>query len=174
MVHQRLIFQIFTFSIISSVALLGYGLQNFFEEPRKISELAPFVILTPMAIIVPCAFMINAMREDIFRWGAYIIVFHESDTEPGYEMRLNKIRDMTNPLKESYTSIVWVYLVLCFACSGLFAWGVLMAPFHWSWSLLAIIPLGSLIWATVRFCKIPSKGNREKLLREWRKAEGAC
>src|SRR3990172_1100416 len=79
--HQHLVFQIFAISTAASVALLGYGLQNFFmaENGQKISKLAPFIILAPIAIIVPSIFLISAIREDIFSWGAYISVFHEGN-----------------------------------------------------------------------------------------------
>ncbi len=170
--HQRLIFQIFTFSVIAAVALLGYGLQNFFGEQGKISGFALFVILAPVAIIIPCAFIISAIREDIFRWGAYIVVFHEPEGKPGYETRLNKIRDRKNPLAEAYTALVWTYWALCLACCAWFIWGILSALFHCAWSILVIIPLGFLIYGTIRFCRIPCRGNRQQLIDEWRQVAG--
>jgi len=172
-VHQRLIIQLFTFSIIASVALLGYGVQNFSGEQGSISELSPFVIFAPMAIIVPCAWVITKIRKEIFRWGAYIMVFHESE-KPGYETMLDKIRDIRNSWwEESYTPLVITWWGLCAACTGLFIWGVLHTPLHWCWSMLSILPLGFLGRTTDKFCKIPTKGYRQKLEKEWSEAKQA-
>lgn len=113
--HQRLIFQIFTFSVIAAVAILGWGLQNFPKSGTEASGLAPFLVLAPMAIILPCAFIISAIREEVFGWAAYIIVFHKSE----YETALDKMRDKVGRFRESYTSIGWTYWVFFAICGGL-------------------------------------------------------
>jgi len=165
-VHQRLIIQIFTISLIASVVVVGYGLQQF------TSTVGPFVMLIPMAIIIPCAFLISGLRRDIFRLGAYVMVMHENDKKPGYETLLDKVRDNTGSLKESLTPIVLTYCTLGVICAGLFVHGVRnieLVPDKVSW--LAIVPLLFLGCWAYRYIKIPSKPNRDKLKEEWREAK---
>ncbi len=77
--HQKILLQIFTFSVIAAVAVLGWGLQSAPRNGAEASELAAFILLLPPAILIPCAFIISSIRKEIFVWGAYITVFHESE-----------------------------------------------------------------------------------------------
>jgi len=166
--HQRLVFQIFTFSVIVAVGILGWGLQIFPESGAQTSGLAPFLLLAPTAIILSCAFIISGIREEIFRWGAYIIIFHESDGVKGYESRLDKLRDKRGSYKESYTPIVVVYWVLSIICIALFAKAIDNAiSISNGWIAFIIPPLGLLTWWSVIFCNIPGKEKRSKFRDEW-------
>jgi len=170
--HQRLLFQIFTFSVIAAVAILGWGLQSFPKSGTEASGLTVFLLLVPMAIVVPCAFVISGIREDIFRWGAYIILFHESDGGLGYETLLDKIRDKAGRFKESYTPLFWTYLAFLSICSGLFIRGIWISPMLPNGlSALVAIPIGLLIRWAIKFINIPSQSNREKLKNEWLEAK---
>jgi hypothetical protein len=169
--HQRLIFQIFTFSIIAAVAILGWGLQSFPKSGTETSWLTLFLLLAPMAIVVPCAFIISAIRQEIFGWAAYIIVFHEGEEDFGYEKALDKIRDKVRPFRESYTPLCWTYLALLGICSGLFIWAILNSCICNRWSALVAIPIGLLVYWTIKFINIPSRSNRAKLKNEWLKVK---
>lgn len=167
MTHQRLIFQIFTFSIIAAVAIFGWGLQNFLKSETEASGLALFLVLAPMAVILPCAFIISAIREDIFGLAAYILVFHKSE----YETALDKMRDKASRFRESYTSIVWTYWSFFVICIGLFMWGICNSPMNNSLCVLGVIPFVILLLWNIKFINIPSSSNRERLKNEWREAK---
>ena len=170
--HQRLIFQIFTFSIIAAVAILGWGLQSFPKSGTETSWLTLFLLLAPMAIVVPCAFIISAIRQEIFGWAAYIIIFHEGEEDFGYETLLDKIRDKAGRFKESYTPLFWTYLAFLSICSGLFIRGIWISPMLPNGlSALVAIPIGLLIRWAIKFINIPSQSNREKLKNEWLEAK---
>lgn len=173
--HQRLLFQIFTFSVIAAVAILGWGMQVFLTTGR--GELAAFLLLAPTAIIIPCAFIIGAIRDEIFGWGAYILVFHEDEREPGYETILDKKRDEVEERKrcgrfrESYTSIIGVYSVFILICCSLFFYVILISPICSYFSALVVFPIGLHIWWCIKFYNIPSKEHRDKLKKDWREAK---
>jgi hypothetical protein len=165
--HQRLIFQIFTFSVIAAVAILGWGLQNFPKSGTEASGFSLFILLAPMAIILPCAFIISAIREEVFGWAAYIIVFHKSE----YEIALDRMRVKAGRFRESYTSIGWTYWVFFAMCSGLFMWGIWNSPMHNGLCALVVIPFVILLLWYLKFSSIPSNSNRERLKEEWREAK---
>ena len=169
--HQRLLFQIFTFSVIAAVAILGWGMQSFPKTGTEASGLTPFLPLAPMAIILPCAFIISGIREEVFGWGAYIIVFHESDTGLGYETVLDKTRDKAGRFRESYASVTYTYWALLSISSGLFVYAINNSPMHNGLCALVAIPIGILVYWTTKFCNIPSRSNREKLKNKWREAK---
>jgi len=165
--HQRLIFQIFTFSVIAAIAILGWGLQSIPESGAEASVLAPFLLLAPMAIIIPCAFIISAIREEVFGWAAYIIVFYESE----YETALDKMRDKTGRFRESYTSICWTYWIFFSICGALFIWRIWDSSLHNVLCVLVVIPLFFLFLWHCKFTKIPSKSNRDRLKKQWLEAK---
>jgi hypothetical protein len=172
--HQRLIFQIFTFSVIAAVAILGWSSQTFLGSDMEASWLAIFFVLAPLVIILPCAFIISAIRGEIFGWGAYIIVFHESGECLGYETVLDTARNNFGRFRESYTSISLAYWFLCVVCCGLFIYGICgieNGSMPCGISAVVIIPIGLLIYWTIKFVNIPSRSNREKLKNEWREAK---
>ena len=165
--HQRLIFQIFTFSIIAAIAILGWGLQSVPKSGAEASELAPFLVLAPMAIIIPCAFIISAIREEVFGWAAYIIVFYESE----YETALDKVRDKAGRFRESYTSICFTYWVFFAICGGLFIWSIWNSSLCNGLCALVVIPLVFLLIWYFKFKSIPSKSNRDRLKNQWLEAK---
>ena len=169
--HQRLLFQIFTFSVIAAVAILGWGIEALSKNGTGRSELAPFIFLTPMAIIIPCAFIISAIRDEIFGWAAYIFVFHEGDQHPGYETALDKMRDQHGGFRESYTSIIGVYSIFILICCILFIIAILISPICSYYSTLVVFPIGLHIWWCIKFLNIPKKNNREKLKKDWLEAK---
>jgi len=170
--HQRLLVQIFTFSIIAGVAILGWGLQSFLASGEDPSWTSVFLVLAPMAIVIPCAYIIKGIREDIFRWGAYIIVFHEGEGTLGYENLLDKLRDKARKVKESYSTICVAYWVLFLICACLFIYGILSSgTIHDGWAMLALVPFGFLIYWTIRFVDIPSKTSRKQYREDWLKAK---
>ena len=176
-VHQRLIFQIFTFSIIAAIAVLGWGIQDFPTTSETNGEKASlphvFFLLAPLAITVPCAWVIKGIREDIFRWGAYILVFHESD-RLGYEKLLDKARETKDVIKESYSATFFAYGMLTLLCSGLFCWGVVDSPnIHWGLCFVVVIPLIVQTCLSRIFFRIPSDRKRQEYQDNWREAQEA-
>jgi len=165
--HQRLIFQIFTFSVIAAGGILGWTSQIFLDTEAGALELAPFLVLVPMAIILPCAFIISAIRAEVFGWAAYIIIFHESGEGLGYETVLDKARDESKRFRESYTSLVYTYWTLCVICCGLFIYGIQNSSVPCGLSAVAVVPIGLLIFWTFKFVRIPSRSNRDKLKKQW-------
>ena len=168
--HQRLIFQIFTFSVIASVAVLGWGLQSL-NRGIETPAFTPFLLLIPMAIILPSAFIINGMRQDILRWGAYIMLEHEG-ASPGYETLLDRIRDGQGRFAESYTPLIWTYWALSGVCNGVFIWSISnIYPIHMGFSALVALCFVLLaVWSRI-FTRIPSKSNRDKLKKDWWEAK---
>lgn len=113
--HQRLTFQIFTFSVIASVSILGYGLSNDYSTANPLELL---IFVCPIVIILPCAWIISNIREQIFRWGAYIQVSHEQ-SKTAYETKLSILKKRnTKSFKESYTPIIctlWGMMIISIA-----------------------------------------------------------
>ena len=172
--HQRLLFQIFTFSVIAAVAILSWGLQSFPKSGMEASGLAPFLLLAPMAIVLPCAFIIRGIREEIFGWGAYIIVFHESVGDVGYETRLDRIRDKVGRFRESYTYLIGIYWSFLGICIWLFIWGIMHSPMCGNLPVLIAPPaslFGLLLWWSIKFFNVPGRSNRRKLKNEWLEAK---
>lgn len=170
--HQRLLVQIFTFSIIAGVAILGWGLQSFPSSGEDTSWTSLFLLLAPVGIVIPCAYMIKGIREEMFRWGAYIILFHEGEGTLGYENLVDKLRDTPRKLKESYSAIWVAYAVLCLTCAILFVVGIWRSgTVQYGWSAVALVPLAFLIHWCKRFCNIPSESSRKQYKDDWRKAE---
>jgi hypothetical protein len=174
--HQRLLVQIFTFSIIAGVAILGWGLQSFPASGEDTSSTSLFLLLAPIGIVIPCAYMIKGIREEIFRWGAYIILFHEREGTLAYENLLDKLRDILrdkrHKFRESYSAIWVAYVVLCLICAILFVVGIWRSgTIHYGWSAVALVPLGFLIHWCKGFRNIPSESSRKQYKDDWRKAE---
>lgn len=168
--HQRLLFQIFTFSVIAAIAVLGWSIQ-ILSGNRAGSELAPFLLLAPTAIIISCAFVISAIRDDVFGWGAYIIVFHEQGEAAGYETALDMLRTKLGRFRESYTSIFGVYLVIILLCCLSFVIVILTSERSPYLIALVTIPLGFHVWWSVIYFNIPSEANRKKHRDLWQEAK---
>jgi hypothetical protein len=119
-----LIFQVFTASIVTAIALLGYVLNNILGAIAPSSGISNFVLylffpLLPLAIIIPFALLIKALRKEIFKWGSYLEVYLENGKDWKYETELSKYmrryreRESFNPIAISYFSLS----ALCFLFS---------------------------------------------------------
>ena len=118
-----LIFQVFTVSIVTTIALLGYALNNtlgVFAKAEHISNLGLYLFfpLIPLAIIIPFAFLIKSLRKEIFKWGAYVEVYLEDGKNWKYETELNKYMEKHRE-RESFNPIALSYFVLGGLCFGL-------------------------------------------------------
>jgi hypothetical protein len=163
----RLIVQVFTVSVIASVALFGYVFQSLVRSSSFSNE-AVFLLLTPLAIFVPCAYFLSSLRREIFEWGAYIQVFLEGEKDNKYETMRAKFRERYKP-KESLSPIAWTYWALFAMCAGAFIWRVLsVASVSRPWIAIILIPLGFLIKWYTEYVRIPFKDSSEALNR-WRK-----
>lgn len=173
--HQRLVFQVFVISVIASLSIFGYYLGNYVsvENTENLTNLIP---IFPLAVIIPSALIITRIREDIFRWGAYIQVFFENE-EPAYETRLSIIRDnRSNSFKESYTPIfcIWWILVILSLLFYLHAFATkCFTPWTFNFiimgivSVLGIISIVLFVITTKRYNNITKKEYRQKLIHEW-------
>ena len=131
--QQRLIIEVFTFSVIASVALLGYALQSVLKSDDAVDNLMPYIVLAPSAIIVPCAFLITAVRKDIQKWGAYIMVFHEDKGGACWETRLREFAKKNPRSTESFSYLFLTYWILQFVIMIAYIWSVAQAPMNIWW-----------------------------------------
>ena len=67
--HLKHIPEILAFMVAATSALLGYGF----------SLGVPFVFLTPLPIILSCAYLIQTQMEEVLRKGAYIMMQYEQE-----------------------------------------------------------------------------------------------
>ncbi len=166
--HQGLVIQVFTFSIIASVAILGLALNNYFGEDK--SKYALLVAFVPMAIIIPCAFFLASTRADIFRLGAFIRVIHESGQDPGYETLLEKKREGTGYIKsmrEAFSYVMVTYWLIFIVCLVFFVWGLSSLQL---WYLIFVVVLAfiMLVSASREFFSIPTDKRRKQFEKEWK------
>ena len=80
-VHLKLILEILAFMVAATSALLGYGF----------SSGVPLVFLTPLPIILSCAYLIRTQMEEVLGKGAYIMIKYEQD-HIGWESTLYELR----------------------------------------------------------------------------------
>ena len=153
----RLIIQVFIASLIVSLGLLGYALQ--------IAVSDPYVFLSPILIFMPCSYLLISLREEIFRWGTYIIVFIEDGKDLRYETALAKFREKYR-LPESLTPIYWSYWLLLTISVFLFAlhsWraGPPCLQYWIGWGLV-ILATGLILYLLHRrYSQIPEKKTKE-------------
>jgi len=164
----KLIVQVFTASVIGAVALFGYVFQS--SVSSSISNAVPFLLLTPLAILIPCAYFLSSLRREIFEWAAYIQVFLEDGQDNKYETMRAKFRERNKP-KESLSPIAWTYWALFVMCVCAFGWGLCIASLSFFWIAIALIPFCLLIMWHIGYVRIPFKDSNEALSR-WRKIKG--
>ena len=81
--HLKQINEILAIMVAATSALLGYGLH---------SEV-PWIFLTPLPIILSCAYLIRTQMEEVLRKGAYIMIKYENELEYiGWESTLYEVR----------------------------------------------------------------------------------
>lgn len=161
----KLIIQIFVVSIVASVALFGYVFQAIAQSAITSSWMTPFFFLTPMAIIIPCAYLLASLRREIFQWAAYLQVFHESEQGPRYETILNMYRDKYKP-QESLTPIVWTYWALFIVCCSAYGWELSEISSSLWYLCILLIPFVMLFTWHRGYTRIP-KRYREETWRRW-------
>lgn len=139
----RLVAQVFTASIIAVGALLGYIISNLYGANLAASSsglsITPFLSLAPLAIAIPCAYFVGALRKEIFKWGMYIEVYLEGKNNWRYETELAKYRIMF-PERESFNPIAITYWVFAVVCGLLFWWSLTQANMSYFWLLFLTIP----------------------------------
>lgn len=80
-VHLKHILEILAFMVAATSALLGYGF----------SSGVPLVFLTPLPIILSCAYLIRTQMEEVLGKGSYIMIKYEQD-HIGWESTLYELR----------------------------------------------------------------------------------
>jgi hypothetical protein len=161
-----LIVQVFVASVIASVALFGYGFQTLARKEDSVSGLAPFLVLAPLAITIPCAYFIASLRREIFKWGTYIQTFLEDGRNLRYETELARYREKYKET-ESLSPIALTYwgLFLIFASS--FGWGLHTSSSSLWWLFVLVLPVCLLLHWNCRYNAIPTK-DRGKMEERWR------
>ena len=172
----NLIAQIFTASVIASGALLGYIIKllagqslmvNSIEEIGTSTNgfmITPFLMLTPLIIALPCAYLISTLRKEIFHWATYIKVFIEKDDE-GYETRIYRFREKYHPT-ESFLPIALTYLAFVVVCIGLFCYMFIQSKMYLCllnllWLIVPFICLGLFLFWYCDYRDIPLKCSKE-------------
>ena len=166
--QSRLITQIFTTSVVASVALLGYFVKGLLE-PAGVSKFGPLLLLTPLLIVVPSAYWISSLRREIFKWAMYIMVYLEDGEERRYETELEKYRDLPSkdrPLaerfaeSESLTPLLLTYCGLFLLCGVCFGLALTEASMNLLWLLLLIPFVLVLAFWCRDFKHIPDKARK--------------
>ncbi len=167
--QSKLQVQVFTFSIISSSALIGY-LLKFFEQ-EEINAVTIYVFLAPALIYIPCAYLIKDMRDEIYRCGTYIHIFIENENNQYYEGALGSIRDRFGS-KESFNPMFTAYWAFTIVCGALFFMFLLGTEASCVMILPWVIVVYSLGNAHIKFSRIPSKG-RASYIQDWQSIKSA-
>lgn len=121
--HMKLIPQIIAFMVAATSALLGYGF----------SSGVPWVFLTPLLIILSCAYLIQTQMGEVLRKGAYIMIKYELDYI-GWESTLYTLRRSPKEDKKcpwlkwqkaatdsrAIFLIAMVLILICIACFSYF------------------------------------------------------
>lgn len=163
----RMQIQVFTFSMITSMALLGIILKFGNDTYTSISIFSFFI---PTLITIPCAYLVKNLRSGIYRMGTYIQVFVEEDSPLMYEGSLGVMREKFQS-KESLDPIFCVYWVFFCLCCFLFFAVKLEAKlptelWHWQ-SLPWLVAALFLANANRKYKEIPNT-KRRQMLDEWR------
>jgi hypothetical protein len=159
----RLIIQVFTASLIVSAPLLGYGLRVLSEintNTNTVSHAVPFLVLTPLAILIPSAYLIGFLRKEIFKWGGYIKVYLEDGKELKYESELGKYRDKF-PESESFNPIAFTYLIFIVICALAFGYGLHISSMSLLWLFVLVLPLCFVLYWYPNYCRIPNQCSQE-------------
>lgn len=165
-----LVIQVFTVSVVAAVALIGYVFTSL-TRAEVISSAVPFLFLTPLAITIPCAYLISSLRREIFKWGMYIKVYLEDGKDLKYETELDKYRKKF-PERESFNLVAITYWVLLlFVCSPLFGYALYKAEMPFLWLIVLIVPLGFLLHWYMSYKDIPYRCSVE-YNRGWEQIKG--
>ena len=162
---SRIQIQVFTFSVITSITLLGVILK--FGSNIYTSRTV-YVFLMPPLIIIPCSFLIKNLRAEIYRAGTYIQVFIENDSPFLYEGALSILRDRFKS-KEAFGPIFSAYWIILAICAVLFISSELDSkiPLDLPQALPWLAASFFLYRANCQYSEIPST-NRLMLLDQWR------
>ncbi len=173
MMHQRLMVQIFTFSLIISVPLIGYGLQIFWgtkEVGEQISPYAPYIFLAPALLFIPALAMMYALREAIFQLITYSIVFHQQEA-PGYDIRCRQATSESGILRKVFVVMVLIYWVLFLLCTALSVITIINQSWENIWGLALLLSLEFILISrlTYIYCSIDNKKNMTDRISRWEK-----
>ena len=135
--HLKLIPEILAFMVAATSALLGYGF----------STKNAFVFLTPLLVILPCAYLIQSQMNEVLRKGAYIMKQYEQEDQL-WESTLYKYRQEREKGKKSILrkaagdslAIVSIIDSLAFLCLSGFVY-----LYFGLKNLLVLVVLGSIV-----------------------------
>ncbi|MCI5178960.1 MAG: hypothetical protein D3911_06515 [Candidatus Electrothrix sp. AW3_4] len=151
--QSKLMIQVFTFSIISSSALLGYFFNLFNNTGLSILTLQ--LLFGPSLILVPCAYLIKDMRDEIYRWGTYLYVYFEDGSSSHYESALSLMRERYGS-SESFNPIFLTFWSFTFICIFLY---IILSNQQHVLKVWQALPWLSIVWllhrAHYQFNKIP-------------------
>jgi len=173
----NLITQIFIASVIASGALLGYiikimvdgsiakSIEQMQATPNDFN-IAPFLLLTPIIIVLPSAYLISTLRKEIFLWGMYIKVFLENEKVGGWETHVSKFREKFNT-EESFNPISITYISFILVCFLLFMYVFVLTKMSLWWILVPLVPIVLFFLWFMDYRTIPSRCSKE-FEKKWR------
>ena len=178
----NLITQIFIASVIASGALLGYIIKLIADQSiitHSINETAtspitPFLMLIPLIIVLPSAYLISTLRKEIFQWAMYIKVFIEKDNE-GYETHIYRFREKYS-FTESLSPIAVSYFAFIVVCIVLFSYMFVQSEMYFYglnllWLIVPVIFLVLFVLWYFDYKDIPLKCSKE-YEKKWRIIKG--
>lgn len=123
-VRVRGFIYVFAISLVVLVPFIS-GIIIYWMESMAVMKADPsllyaYILLSPLFILIPCAYLLVSLRKDIFRCGTYIQVFLESDSEFRWESALSEFRQTYS--EETLEPAFWVYWAFLAICSGLFGY----------------------------------------------------
>ena len=166
-----IITQVFIASVIAAGALLGYVVKVVADSSLASKTLTdgasttgdfsiiPFLLLTQLVIVLPCAYVIGALRKEIFHWAMYIKVYIEDKTG-GWETELHKYRNKFRE-KETFNYFAITYLGFFIICSLLFWWGLSLTGMCLIYLLVLLLPLVPFLFWFFGYWDIPHKYSGE-------------
>ena len=163
--QSKLIVQSFTFSVVTSCALLGYLLTTL--KDIGITFLSIHLLLCPLLIIVPISYLIIENRKEIYKWATFICVFHEKNDKTFFESAL-AIMNKNNGTSETLSPMFLAYWSLTFVCLFLYIFLSIINKIFELWQL--ILPL-LFIWLIYRAhykFKYKLKLYKSSCYKEWR------
>jgi ABC-type multidrug transport system fused ATPase/permease subunit len=166
-----LVIQVFTTSVVAAVALAGYVFTVLIRADVT-SSTTPFLFLTPLAISIPCAYLIGSLRKEIFKWGMYIKVYLEDGNDLKYETELDKYRKRF-PERESFNPIAITYWALLLICSLLFGYALHQVGVSLLWLIILVIPLIFLLHWYRDYKDIPYRCSEEYNVK-WEEIRRTC
>lgn len=173
--NDRLIVEVFTFSVIASGALIGYATSLFGSATSNSLEYRAYFSLAPLIIIIPCSYLLVSLRIQIIRLGSYIRAFIESKLiDLQYEGAVIKLAEKEKSswlMRLSLTPISLAYTAIFIICwlTVFFLYSPNMSIQICLNSMIPIVLLicSLLLFVPAQFLFIKAGNRKEKFYNYW-------